>query len=350
MSASPSDSTSDEKSDKKSDETPAATTDATAAAVEESPETDEPRTGGLYRHKLRPEWGMAVLATETADRREYLFDDGQLRVFKEGFFALFEPVVDEGFTATAIAEELTRAAEATGAARKGPKLQVVYPFETQVEIFKKLYPEGFAGEAWQKGRRGLPDQKRLKRHRDAAVADAQARLAPDVISAMCDEERYSDVIATLVDVLGKTDLASNAAVTRIGKMEQEAVGPVARATRELIAGEADYGTRFTRFVAALYAACNSRPTWRLATALPALVFPEEHVCVQKAAFLKQAASIAPELSYTRDPRRKAYANFQVVALRTRDLLADAGLKPKDLVDVHDFAWLTLRPAAAKLLD
>jgi hypothetical protein len=125
---------------------------------------------------------------------------------------------------------------------------------------------------------------------------------------------------------------------------------VARSLRDLIVGDKPYGNRFTRFVASLTAACEKRPSWRLATALPALLQPQEHVCVRKSVFLKQAATIAPELRYTRGPRRKSYESFLAVANRTRDRLLDAGLNPQDLLDIHDFAWLTLRPAAGKLLE
>lgn len=306
--------------------------------------------GGLYRHRLRPEWGMAVLAWEENGRRGYQFDDGKLRVFRQGYYSLFDPVAEQGFAANALEDELLRVAGTTSAQPKGPTLKAMYPFAVQLRIFRKLYPEGFAGHAWRKERRGLEGHSRLKRHRDAAIAEARALLGPERITQMCEEERYDDVIQAVVDVLGNTNIVSKAALDRIATMAEDAVGPVARALRDLIAGEKRYGTRFTRFVAALHAATGKRPSWRLATALPALVHPEKHVCVRKTVFLNQAATIEPDRRYANGPRRKAYKSFAEMARRTRDRLLDEGLNPRDLMDVYDFIWLTLRPAAAKHID
>jgi hypothetical protein len=36
--------------------------------------------------------------------------------------------------------------------------------------------------------------------------------------------------------------------------------------------------------------------------------------------------------------------------RIRAELVESGMAPKDLIDIHDFIWTTLRPAARKQLE
>ena len=43
--------------------------------------------------------------------------------------------------------------------------------------------------------------------------------------------------------------------------------------------------RTVLYFAALQGACGKRPSWRMATALPALISPDEHVCVRKSVFI-----------------------------------------------------------------
>jgi hypothetical protein len=49
-------------------------------------------TPTLFRHARRPEWGLAILESETTTHRRFQFQDGQLRTFRRGFYELLEPV------------------------------------------------------------------------------------------------------------------------------------------------------------------------------------------------------------------------------------------------------------------
>ena len=62
---------------------------------------------------------------------------------------------------------------------------------------------------------------------------------------------------------------------------------------------------------------------------------------------RQAALFAPDSPCPSRPGRVAYRTFRDVMLRTRQRLEKEGLRPRDLLDVHDFVWMTLRPAAVK---
>ena len=72
--------------------------------------------------------------------------------------------------------------------------------------------------------------------------------------------------------------------------------------------------------------------------------------MRPSALRKQAAVFAPSRVYSRRPRRTAYDNYRRVAEATRERLEEEGYEPEDLLDVYDFIWATLRPAAAKKLE
>ena len=58
------------------------------------PNTPTPPPGlRLFRHSKRPQWGIAALVWELNGKRGYQFSDGKLRVFKQGFYGLFESAV-----------------------------------------------------------------------------------------------------------------------------------------------------------------------------------------------------------------------------------------------------------------
>ena len=46
----------------------------------------------LYQHTKRPEWGLAILAWDRGSRRAFQFEDGKLRVFKQGYYEMVEEV------------------------------------------------------------------------------------------------------------------------------------------------------------------------------------------------------------------------------------------------------------------
>jgi len=301
---------------------------------------------GLFRHQSRPEWGFAVLAWDEGDRRGYQFDDGKLRVFKAGYYDFLEPVDDAGPGAAALESDLR--ASITGRDGNTPRKPLVpeYPFAKQLEIFRELFPKGFQGERWIDKHRGAESAKRLKRHRGLAAIDAKKRLSAEILDAHLAADEHAAMVGIMLDVLAHTSLVSSAGVTALAKMDGESLSMVATTLRDVLHGDGKFDSRFTTWVAALTNAANGkRPTWRLATALPALVQPELHTDVRRTVYLTEATLFSPEGTFTATPRRGSYGNFLEITRQAHTLLLEAGLKPRDLLDVHDFIWLTLRPNA-----
>lgn len=297
----------------------------------------------LLRHVKRPHWGLAILASEKADRRSYQFEDGRKRTFKRGYYDLMQPATSERRSDDAVIADLQAALGVDPSPRE--LLVPIAPFEEQIGLFEALYPEGFLGEAWTHEKRGTPTGRDLKRHRDPAIESAQSALSAERVGTLVSEENLSKIAEIAVETLSSTNLVSNRPLKALRRMDAQETARFGQAVADLLHGEGDYSPRFKGWVETLKDVIGAKPSWRLTTALPALLEPAEHVCVRHSAFIRQAAVIAPTSKYTRRPRVRSYRNFRRVASGVRTRLEAAGHEPRDFVDVHDFVWATLRNSA-----
>jgi hypothetical protein len=304
---------------------------------------------GLYRHKKRPEWGVAILAWEREDRRAYQFEDGMLRKFKKGYYSLLHPAEDLERTPETVVSSLENAL-VTNKDKAAPKtLEPVAAFKAQVKLFKKLYPKGFEDKKWIAEHRGAPDGRTLKRHRDPVIQSVQEALAEDRCAAMLAEGAHHDLTEAVAELLASTNLVPLKYVKVLQELDEEESHAFAESVATLLHGEGDYDPRFRDHLEVMNKLYGGQPSWRIATALPALFFPQQQVCVRRSAFKRQAASIAPRARYSRTARAGAYRNYRRVAFAVRKRLQAAKIPPRDLLDVHDFIWATLRNAALEQL-
>ncbi len=298
----------------------------------------------LFVHLKRPRWGFAVLAFDHSDKRGYQFEDGKLRLFKHGYYDMLQEVDPPFDKRRPVLEQLNRALgrhEASKASGNGELL--ISPAE-QVALFKEEHPEGFAGEAWKKKMRGAGAKRALKRHRDPAAKLARERLSAEVLVQWIEAHQYDAVIEALIAVLEQTSLVTAAKLKPLREAPAYRRRQIAEALCDLLHGEGALELRFERFVASLDA-----PSWELASAPLALVHPEQHVCVRPNVFKQQAIWMAPRLLHTPRPNARTYGRYLKMALALREQLEAATLSPQDLLDIHDFIYATLRPAARKLL-
>ena len=316
-------------------------------------------TPNLYEHAKRPEWGLAILAWDGGDRRRYQFEDGQMRTFKRGYYRLMSPVdrpMDATLDVLRTLKSLLRSAEVTTARTQSASAgRSRITLDEQIAHFRGSYPEGFTGDAYLKSMRGVPQGKkklkRLKRHRNPAVAQAREILSKDALDAWVEAHDWEGIRDAMVKVLTATDLVASADVRKLRKaVTQIGLENLGTALRDLLYGEGDYDARFDAYITALRTATGSRPSWSMATSIPALVFPEEHIPVKARAFEQQARWMAPTLRFRDAPSASLYNRLLSMATSVRDALNDAGVPPADLLDVRDFICETLRPAARKEIE
>ena len=323
------------------------TTQSTQATV--TPNTPARSAVTTFRHHKRPAWGLAVFLWERDGKRGYQFEDGSVRVFKDGFYHLLRPT--EAPVDGATTRALERMAARTRVAAEGhlsPRVRAkpMPRVADQIGLFMSQYPEGFGGKAWRTQIRGAGARRPLKRHRDRAVALAKARLAKHVLAEFIELEQWAAVRDAAVEVLRVTDLVTKKEADKFADLP--ASSSVAWSIYDLLHGGGSHAKHLGAFVHRL-SRHNLKPSWNLATALPALLHPEEHVCVKPSVLKLQAKMVKPAFKPKSSPNGKDYGSFLDVTATVHEELTSAGREPADLLDVAQFIWDTLRPSARERL-
>ena len=87
----------------------------------------------------------------------------------------------------------------------------------------------------------------------------------------------------------------------------------------------------------------------MVTVLPALVRPNVEIAVRRKVFLAQARTVSPNRTFKVRPAPRTYVRYRRMAEKVQERLKEAGLQPRDLMDVHQFIWETLRPKGQEIL-
>jgi hypothetical protein len=306
----------------------------------------------FFRHKRRPEWGLAVLAWERDGKRAYLFEGGMLKVLAEPFFGLMQPMTEPPEDGESIVQRLAKHLEANESIRNSTRASMPpnVSLEDQVGLLKGEYSGGFAGTEWQDKARGLGQQRRLKRHRNAAIEHARTELSPAKLDEYLQGKRYAEAWTALAEVLGATDLAPPKQVEALRARADRATAQSVEVLSALLYGEGAFAECFDAFVKELRRILATSPSWELATATIALVHPEVHVCVRKTSFQRQAEMRMVPIPNSQRPNSSGYVAFLDLAKSTMQALADMDMKAEDFLDIHDFLKLTTTPSAIRRIE
>lgn len=298
----------------------------------------------LYAHKKRREWGRAFLLWEQNEKRGYLFEGGHEKVLARGFYALMEEIeVDEA--------EYEALKTRLGVTAQGPSRSTSTPnmtFDEQLEVFRLEYPGGFPGARWQEKVRGTGAVRRIKRHRQAAINEAQAKLGKQQLATLLEQQQYRHVWETALGVLAGTDLLPSGVLTKLSTNNADQLRSLAEGLTDLIHGSDPHDTRMDRFCRILKLVFRA-PSWQLATACQALVVPTNHFCVRPVSLRDQVKQLAPNLTMERWPSGTQYATLLATMCGLREKLQASGEQPADLFDIYDFVRLTTRSGARAVL-
>lgn len=301
----------------------------------------------LYSHRKRPQWGLAILAKRTRKKGRYLFQDGRMRAFPARFDHLLEPVDKPLDIATRVAGELSAQLD-DGKAIKPVKRTDRVSFAEQITVFEQLFPQGFDDPGYVS--RIRRDTRRRKRQREPLMHDARALLGREALELAISAGNGVGVRDGVVELLGKCTVVRSRDRRPLENMPAAQCDDFARSLYRLLYGESADFDRFTRYVAALDYDPEDRATWPLVTAVPAMVLPEAHIAVKRSVFRKQAAWMAPRLVVGKVPNAGKYRRVLNMAKAIRTRLEEAGHHPRDMWDIYDFVWITLRPKNLKLLE
>ncbi len=306
-----------------------------------------PAEDAVIRHVRRPEWGDAVLAWAREDKRAYQFEDGELRIFHQRFYHLLQATGrsadGEGAKERRLRQEARIAEDSRLARREARRKGIrVVSLDEQIQRLKLEYPGGFQDQRWREDIRGQGAKRRLKRHRDAAVQEAQRLLGADVLGSLLEGRQHDEIWKRAVQVMKGTDLIAPSQVRPVANLPEDARREYAEALVDLLHGSDSREHRLDRYLQAVRAESVS---WQLATVLPALVHPDREVCIRPASFRRQAKYSLPGLKYEARPRGLQYEALRKLARLLEKRLTAAGEAPRDLLDVYDFVWATLRSAS-----
>lgn len=306
----------------------------------------------FYQHTRRPEWGLAVLAWERDGKRAYLFEGGMLKVLAEPFFGLMQPTTEPVENGESIVQRLAKHLEANDSIRTSTRatLPPNVSLEDQIGLFRGEYTGDFAGNDWQDKGRGLGQQRRLKRHRNAAIEHARQDLSQAKLEAFLEQKDYAGAWRSVADVLAGTDLAAPRQVETLRGRAERATAQSVEVLLNMLYGEGAFAECFDNYVKEMRRVLGVTPSWELATGIPALVHPEVHLCVRKASFQKQAELRLAPLANAARPNSAGYMGFLELATGIMDELKKFGAKPEDLLDIHDFVKHTTTPSALRRIE
>ncbi len=303
----------------------------------------------IFEHTTRKDWGRSVLLQEVPDKRTFLFEDGSERSFRPDYWHKMEIVEVQPSEAVRI-DRLARRNQAptpgTSRKSKAPAKKPEISFGQQVAYFMELYPVGFEDESYIKSERGERGVKGAEKLKNAALERAEEKLRQTELDELVAAGNYDEIHQRVYELLTSTKgTTQKAEATRFKNLPAEARETFGNALQDLLYGDRPYGMRFDSFVAAI--AVEGGATWPLATLLPALVYPVDHVFVKPTFFKKQALILDIDPKYDTTPNSTTYEQFLQAARRAMELLQEAGQRPRDLWDVHTFICKTLSPKAIK---
>jgi len=306
--------------------------------------------GGLFQHVSRPEWGLATRVANGATHGSFQFQDGKLRKIGLGFIHLLQEVDRPLDESERIQSELAAKAGLTLSRRDAREAgDTLYTVAQQAQLFRTDFPKGFGDDEFVKKHRGTSKKHPAKRHRDAAVERAKSLLGRTELLQLIASARQDVVMDRVAELLGSTSLATKRHLEPLHALDADGQRRAATALCELLYGDVDMATAMQRWINAL-AAGGRGVSWQLATAPSALVHPNKHLCVAHTTIAQQARWLAPRLEAKREPTGKLYVRLLQLCRRLETELEAFDLHPRDLLDVHDFMSLTLRPAARKRID
>lgn len=311
------------------------------------PEVDVEETlPSLFRHTKRNTWGLGLMIRKLPDRAYMQFQDGRMRLMHLDYAEMLEPVDRPYDIARGLVEALESMApdELRPGKRRGP---APFSLKEQIAYFHELYADGFRGDEYTEYHRSDGRKRPLKRHRDGLVERAQKNLGKAGFKRLRKKGGASAVhkeASKIANLTGLVPAKERRAFAEIDDLYHESIATTLRA---LLHGTSPLPQRLDAWVRALEQAMGQTPSWMMATAFLGAWNPEGHVVVKPKTIEQQARFMAPGLRAGERPMGILYARLQAMAATALERMDAEGLAPRDMLDLYDFMWLTLKPAGRK---
>jgi hypothetical protein len=273
--------------------------------------------GDRVFHPKQQAWGLGKVLTVTADSIDVFFVGSGAKRLAKSFVQL---EVAEGATAKhRLLDNLVDASQIVGADYVTPAMAI--------ERSLAAHPDGFAAPRLVKETREMV----LRAHQFAIQL-----LGETEISELIAERRYQDVcdrarhIESLTTLLTKTE--KTALYAALEQPVQQKTFALALA--DLLYGDESEENRFKEFTRSLHLLGLNR--WPYATLFGFIRFPEQNAYIKPTLIQNVARAFCWRINYKAEPNWRTYAAVLRLSSHLRATLGEAGMVPRDMVDLHAF--------------
>jgi hypothetical protein len=208
------------------------------------------------------------------------------------------------------------------------------PSDRYVRRFLKFFPRGFQDPkyfAWERGYKW-----------DAHLGFREA-LNEGNFRALLKARKYSEIAATCIRLESRTNLLFSFEKMAIRDAVKTSKGANAfsEGLFELLHGEGSLAERFQNWCDAIESLPRKQTrvlTHPVVTVFPFIADPSTHIFLKPLVTKKAAERLAIEFQYGSRASWEVYSRYLQLARVTRDRLKN--LKPRDMIDIQSFLWVT----------
>jgi hypothetical protein len=273
--------------------------------------------GDRVFHPKQQAWGLGKVLNVSADSIDVFFVGSGAKRLAKAFVQL--EVAEGAMAKHRLLDNLIDATQIASADYVTPAMAI--------ERFLAVHPDGFAAPRLAKeGREAVMLANRFAIQL-LGQTEISELIAERCYQDVCDRARHVESLTTLLTKTEKTALYA--------ALEQ----PVQQKTFALALAEFLYGTeseetRFKEFARSLDLLGINR--WPYATLFSFIRFPEDKAFIKPVLIQKVAKAFCWRILYKPEPNWRTYAAVLRLSSHLRATLGEAGMAPRDMVDVHAF--------------
>ena len=273
--------------------------------------------GDRVFHPKQQGWGLGKVLTVTSDSIDVFFVGSGAKRLAKSFVQL--ELAEGAMAKHRLLDNLIDATKIVAADYVTPALAI--------ERFLAAHPDGFA------------TPKLAKETREAVMRAYQFSiqlLGETEIAGLIAEGRYQDVCDRARHVESLTALLTKSEKTALyAALEQPLQQKTfALALADLLYGDESEENRFKEFTRSLHLLDLNR--WPYATLFGFIRFPEQNAFIKPTLIQNVAKAFCWRINYKAEPNWRTYAAVLRLSSHLRATLGEAGMAPRDMVDLHAF--------------
>jgi len=215
-------------------------------------------------------------------------------------------------------------------------------FQQAADFFLKVYPGGFSGEQYFGDRHTGERAYKWRAHRTFEEELGGQKMRQVLDSDLPKLVELSKRCIGMVNLLYRIEAAAFHDALKDAEAARQFFARLADLLDTPSPSEAVFQP-YADAVMALPAQRGRVATWPVATILPFLAQPDRHMFLKPEPTKRAAERLGFELNYRSEPNWITYECLLSLAAEYRKRLTDldrAELKPRDLIDVQSFFWVT----------